>query len=98
MQNPVLAAASRRIFWVMFAVLFFYSGLYFTQWLLQPDAFSGGPFRGLLAASFPFLLPLSFFVNKRLGCAAGSCRARRYRAVRTGDDREKIRIMRMPGA
>ncbi len=98
MRNPVLQAVTRRLIWVAFAAVFFYSGLYFTEWLLQPESFAGGAIRRVLAAFFPFLLPVSFLVNKKFGCASGACAADRCRVGPVGSDRQRIEIMHMPGA
>lgn len=76
-HRELLARALRsplgqRLLWVLFAILFYYAGLAFTTWLLQPEAFAGG-LRWILVALFPILLPAFFVVNRRLGCASGSC-------------------------
>ena len=63
-----------RLIWVAFAFVFFYSGLYTTEWLLEPEQFAGG-WHWLLVALFPVLLPAFFVVNRRYGCASGACRA-----------------------
>ena len=94
MYRPLL----RRILWLLFAVLFFYAGLYFTEWLLEPDTFAGSPLRWALIALFPFLVPLFFYVNGRLGCGGGSCGI----SSKSGDPEARTdagtHIMRMPGA
>ena len=81
-----------RIVWLLFAVLFFYSGLYTTEWLMQPEQFAGG-WRWLLVGLFPVLLPMFFLVNRRYGCASGACRIPRQK-----EGTQKIPMMRMPGA
>ncbi len=62
----------QRLIWVLFAVFFYYAGLAFTTWLLQPDAFQGG-YQWILVVVFPLLVPAFFIVNRRLGCASGHC-------------------------
>ena len=62
-----------RVLWVLFAIVFFQSGLTFTTWLLEPESFEGG-FQWLWVVAFPFLVPAFFAVNRRLGCASGACR------------------------
>jgi hypothetical protein len=83
----------RRTLWLVFSALFFYSGLYFTEWVLEPDIFAGGPLRWALVALFPLMVPLFFFVNGRFGCAGGSCGM----DTKAGH-RAHSNIMRMPGA
>ena len=68
MHHPLL----RRLLWVLFAILFYQSGLAATVWLLDPEHFGGG-LDVLWALAFPVLLPAFFWVNRRLGCAAGRC-------------------------
>lgn len=58
--------------WVLFAILFYQSGLTFTVWLMQPEAFIGG-MQWLWFILFPLLLPAFFIVNRHLGCATGAC-------------------------
>lgn len=87
-----------RILWLVFSVLFFYSGLYFTEWLLEPDTFAGGPLRWALVALFPFLVPLFFFVNGRFGCASGSCGTPAKFDHRPHKRGTGPNVMRMPGA
>ena len=64
----------KRFLWVLFGIIFYISGESFLLWLLEPENFTGG-YRWFFAAVFPVLFPLSFFVNKRLGCATGACMA-----------------------
>ncbi len=71
--NPVLHALSGRLIWVAFAVVFFYSGLFASEWLLEPEQFAGG-WRWILVGLFPLLVPAFFVVNRRYGCASGACR------------------------
>lgn len=76
-----------RVWWALFAVLFYLSGLAFTTLLLEPEQFGGGLDR-VLAAMFPLLIPLFFVVNYYLGCVSGMCRMPRERATHgsAGDD------------
>ena len=62
-----------KIVWVAFSIVFFYSGLFFTEWLFDAEAFVGG-WRWIMIAAFPFLVPVMFIVNRRFGCAAGACK------------------------
>ncbi len=68
MGNPL----ARGMLWVVFAVLFYYSGLSFTVWLLEPENFPGGG-DWIWVALFPALLPAFFRVNRHLRCANGRC-------------------------
>jgi hypothetical protein len=63
-----------RLVWLLFAILFYQSGLNFTQWLLEPASFAGG-LAWFWVALFPFLVPMFFIVNRYLGCASGLCRS-----------------------
>ena len=72
LQSMILSPMGRRVLWVLFAVIFFQSGLAFTTWLLEPQNFDGG-MAWLWVALFPILLPAFFFVNRHLGCATGAC-------------------------
>lgn len=95
LQNLLLRPIFGRVVWVAFAIVFFYSGLYFTEWLLEPGKFAGG-WRWLGVAAFPFLLPAFFVVNRRYGCASGACRV-----PSAGIDEKKgdrISVPPMPGA
>lgn len=94
-----------RVVWLAFAVLFFYSGLYFTEWLFASETFAGGFLRGTLVALFPLLVPLFFIVNRRFGCASGSCGVASgscnvsTNPIEHADRRgTHIKITRMPGA
>ena len=62
----------QRLLWVLFAIVFYYAGLAFTTWLLEPDKFAGGA-SWILVGLFPILVPAFFIVNRRLGCASGQC-------------------------
>ena len=61
-----------RLVWVVFAIVFYQSGLTATVWLLEPENFRGG-IDWLWLALFPALLPLFFVVNRLCGCASGAC-------------------------
>ena len=60
-----------RVIWVLFAIVFFYSGMYFTEFVMAPREFTGG-WLWLWVTAFPFLLPAFFVVNRRYGCATGA--------------------------
>jgi hypothetical protein len=87
-QHPLL----RRLLWVVFAAVFYQSGMTFTVRLLQPQDL-GGAMDWLWIAAFPVLLPAFFVVNRRLGCASGACHTgacdlpRRGQRREAGDDR-----------
>ncbi len=81
LKLPPLAGG---IVWLSFAVLFFYSGLYLTQWLLEPTRFEGG-WRWILLGMFPVLLRGFFWVNRRFGCASGGCRSGRCATTSSRD-------------
>ncbi len=61
--------------WLLFAALFYRSGETFTSWVMEPAQIKGG-LEWLWIALFPVLLPAFFVVNRRLGCASGSCAPR----------------------
>jgi len=63
---------ARGALWVLFAIVFYNSGLAFTIWLLGPEEISS-PEDWLWVLLFPALLPAFFLVNRRLGCASGTC-------------------------
>lgn len=65
--NPFL----RLAVYVSFAIVFFYSGLGVTTWLVEPEQLR--PIDKILGAFFPVLLPLFFVVNRYFGCGAGGC-------------------------
>ncbi len=73
MRNVFGHPLAKRLLWVVFAILFYYSGLNFTVWLLEPENFAGGMHRVWLAL-FPVLLAAFFPVNRKLGCASGTCK------------------------
>lgn len=76
MSNPVV----RWLIWIVFAMVFYRSGLTATVWLMEPESFNGG-IDWLWLLLFPVLVPLFFVVNRHFGCASGSCSAG---AERTG--------------
>ena len=98
LKNFIIRPVMRIGLWIAFAVLFFYAGLYFTEWVLGPREPVGGIVRGFLIVLFPVLVPLFFVVNGRVGCAGGACRI--STKTRTADETQVIRIktMNMPGA
>lgn len=88
---------TRRVYWVIYAVLFYQAGLAFTTWLLQPESFAGGGDWFWLAL-FPLLLPGFFIVNRYLGCATGTCTSGSRCRIETGDPEQEERYRgRMPG-
>lgn len=70
--NVLVHPATKRIYWVLFAILFYKSGQSFTIWLLEPESFKGG-LEWIWMAIFPMLLPTFFLLNRHLGCASGQC-------------------------
>ncbi len=72
MRNFIAHPLAKRLLWVVFAIVFYYSGLNFTVWLLEPENFAGG-MDWVWVALFPVLLPAFFLVNRRLGCTGGRC-------------------------
>jgi hypothetical protein len=62
----------RGLVWLGFAILFYQSGEAFTVWLLEPERVHGG-LQWLRIGLFPALLPAFLVVNRRFGCASGSC-------------------------
>ena len=72
MQRTLSHGFVRRLIWVLFAIVFYQSGLTATVWLLEPENFRGGV-DWLWLALFPVLLPLFFVVNRVCGCAGGAC-------------------------
>ncbi len=85
-QYLLLHPLTRRIYWVVYAIFFYHSGLAFTIWAMEPHNFSGGTDWFWLAL-FPFLLPGFFLVNRYLGCATGQCTS--DECYRTDDDTVK---------
>lgn len=91
-----------RLIWVLFAIVFFYSGLYFTEFVMAPREFAGG-WLWLWVAAFPFLLPAFFVVNRRYGCATGACRGGVCKLPQNSEVAQKrtddgFSVHRMPGA
>jgi len=81
----------QRLLWVLFAIVFYSSGLAFTTWLLEPEAFEGG-LRWILVAAFPILVPAFFRVNRRLGCGSDLCTGAGCEATeRTATERDRRR-------
>ena len=72
MNNFLIHSLVRPVLWMLFAILFYYSGLSFTTWLLEPENLTG-VMDEVRAALFPVLLPAFFVVNRRIGCASGRC-------------------------
>ena len=68
-SNPFLA----QVVWLIYALLFYQSGLTATVWLLEPEQFNGGIDWLWLIVS-PIVLPMFFIINRHLGCAGGDCR------------------------
>jgi hypothetical protein len=68
----VASTPVRWLVWLGFAIVFYKSGETFTVWLLTPGQIAGG-LQWIWIALFPLLLPLFFVVNRRFGCASGSC-------------------------
>ncbi len=92
MHKLITHPLSKRVYWVLFAILFYNSGQSFTIWLLQPEEFNGGA-EWFWLAIFPLLLPAFFLINRHLGCASGQC------SIRTPDDKNQNHHQqyRMPG-
>lgn len=95
-----------RVIWMVFAIVFFYSGMYFTEFIMAPREFAGG-WLWMWVAAFPFLLPAFFVVNRRYGCATGACRGETCAVPEPEDDAgappagkkpNRISVTRMPGA
>lgn len=63
----------KRLLWMLFAVLFYQSGMAFTLWLLNPASFAGAQ-QWVWLVLFPVFLPAFFLVNRYLGCASGCAR------------------------
>ncbi len=72
MRELLTHPAAKPIYWTVFAILFYNSGLAFTIWMLQPESFKGG-IDWLWLSLFPLMLPAFFVVNRYCGCASGSC-------------------------
>ncbi len=72
LQSVLSHGLVRWLIWVVFAIVFYQSGLTATTWLLEPENFRGG-IDWLWLGLFPALLPLFFVVNRLCGCASGTC-------------------------
>jgi len=76
MKHRILAKlthpALKRVYWILFAILFYNSGQSFTVWLLEPESFKGGS-EWFWMTMFPLLLPAFFLLNRHLGCASSQC-------------------------
>ncbi len=82
--------------WLSFAVLFYYSGLSFSEWVMGSQTNEVSWVQGILIGIFPVMLPLFFVVNRRVGCASGACRPRADSNHRAADSPVINRAM--PGA
>lgn len=74
-KAQLVRSVFNKILWIGFSIVFFYSGLFFTEWLLDTETFAGG-WRWIMVLVFPLLVPAFFIVNRRYGCAAGACKTR----------------------
>lgn len=83
---------TKRLYWVLFAIVFYNSGQSFTIWLLQPESFNGGS-EWFWLAMFPLLLPAFFLLNRHLGCASGQCSSKR----KPDDKDQRFNPPQMPG-
>ncbi len=88
----------KRILWVIFAVLFYQSGLTFTIFVMTPEKFAGG-WQWLWVGLFPILLPAFFIVNRYLGCATGQCHTGtcEIEGTKQSSNKEAPQFDRMPG-
>lgn len=84
MTNLLRAITANPVFkwfiWLLFAALFYKSGETFTIWVMEPEHLQGGA-GWIWITLFPLLVPIFFVVNRRLGCASGSCPIRSSRIV-----------------
>ena len=62
----------RWLIYLLFAAVFYHAGETFVVWILEPELFRGGS-QWLWIVLFPLLVPAFFMVNRRFGCASGSC-------------------------
>jgi len=85
---------TRRVYWVVYAVLLYTAGLNFTTWVMEPESFTG-TWEWLWLALFPPLFVGFFFINHRLGCTAEEC------SIAEQGDKSEARSIgysgRMPG-
>lgn len=88
----------KRILWVIFAILFYQSGLAFTIFVMTPEKFTGGG-QWVWVVLFPVLLPAFFIVNKYLGCATGQCHTGtcEIQGTPSNSDKTSSQFDRMPG-
>ncbi len=87
---------AKAILWVLFAIVFYNSGLTFTTWLLSPEDFSGG-WDWFWLLLFPALVPAFFLVNRRLGCVGGTCNRGQGSVKQQEAERQDRVSERMPG-
>jgi hypothetical protein len=92
MAHPMM----RRLIWVLFAILFYQSGMVFTTWLLEPEHLTDG-LDWLWLVAFPILLPGFFMVNGQLGCVSGECPTRPSSTEPEGNADSIPYSDRMPG-
>ncbi len=92
MHELITHPLSKRLYWVLFAILFYNSGQSFTIWLLQPEEFNGGA-EWFWLAIFPLLLPAFFLINRHLGCASGQCSS----SCNPDDKKQEQNQQQMPG-
>ena len=83
--------ATKRIYWVLFAILFYNSGQSFTVWLLEPESFKGGLDWAWMII-FPILFPAFFLLNQHLGCSNDYCSRLKH-----GDNAIEPNHRQMPG-
>lgn len=100
----LLHPLGKRVMWVFFAILFYQSGLTFTIWLIEPHNFHDSRMEWAQVLIFPLLVPAFFWVNKRLGCATGSCASGECEVPdlkkggkKPNDDDDEFFTTRMPG-
>ncbi len=84
-QTLLYHPLSRRIGWVLYAIVFYMSGESFVIWLLEPHNFDGG-IRWLGVTAFPVLFIAFFFIQRHLGCASGQCRTEKANGNRSKTD------------
>ena len=70
----------KRMVWLLFAILFYQSGLAFTTALLDP-APGLGRVDGALAAIFPVLVFAFFRLNRWAGCGSLACAVTQRRGI-----------------
>lgn len=72
LQRLIYLPLTRRLSWVVFAILFYLSGEAVTIWLLEPATFSGG-WQWFWLGMFPVLFPAFFILQRFFGCSGGQC-------------------------